>query len=215
MEFPKEIKDIVGNTPYIKDDIGRSEDITYKFENKYILKISIDSNRLLREKQKIDWMKKYIPGPKSLAYVKSDKYNFYLRECLSGDSLISKRFMENPNELVGVISKIVNILKTLDKYQCPFKSNDNEGNEFIHGDLCLPNIYVNSNNDFIGFIDVENAGLGDRWYDYAWLLWSFEYNLKTNKYNEILLNNLGIKFDKNKYDKYIPIENRNELNQYK
>ena len=215
MEFPKEIKSIVGDTPYIKDNIGRSEDITYIFEDKYILKVSTDSNRLLREKEKIDWMIKYIPGPKSLAYVKTEKYHFYLRECLSGDSLISKRFMDNPNELIEILSKIINLLKTLDKYQCPFKSNDNEGNEFIHGDLCLPNIYVNSKNDFIGFIDVENAGLGDRWYDYAWLLWSFEYNLKTNKYNDILLNKFGIKFDKNKYDKYIPKENRDELNQYK
>ena len=215
MDFPKEIKDIVKNTPYIKDNIGRSNDITYIFENKYILKMSTDAKRLLREKQKIDWIRTHIQGPKSLAFVQTDKYNFYIRECLAGDSLICKRFIENPPLLIDIICNIIQILRKLDDYECPFKSVENEGNDFVHGDLCLPNIYVNKNNDFIGFIDVENAGLGDKWFDYAWLLWSFEYNLKTNKYNELLLNKIGIKFDENKYNKYIPLENRNELIKYK
>ena len=215
MEFPKEIKNIVGNIPFKKDNIGRSEDIIYNFENLYILKISSNTSRLQREKEKIDWLSKHIQSPKSLAFVKTDKYSFYLRECLSGDSLISKRFIENPILLIEVISKVINILKSLDKYNCPFKSNENEGNDFVHGDLCLPNIYTNENNEFIGFIDVENAGIGDRWFDYAWLLWSFEYNLKTNKYNELLLNKIGIKMDINKYNKYIPIEERKELDKFK
>ena len=28
------------------------------------------------------------------------------------------------------------------------------GQDFIHGDLCLPNIYVDDNNQFLGFIDL-------------------------------------------------------------
>jgi len=67
----------------------------------------------------------------------------------------------------------------------------------------LPNIYVNENDEFIGFIDLDNAGLGDKWYDYSWLLWSLEYNLKTDKYNRILLDKLNLEFNKDKYDKYI------------
>jgi len=67
----------------------------------------------------------------------------------------------------------------------------------------LPNIYVNENDEFIGFIDLDNAGLGDKWYDYSWLLWSLEYNLKTDKYNQILLDKLNLEFNKDKYDKYI------------
>lgn len=85
---------------------------------------------------------------------------------------------------------------------------DNIGNDFIHGDLCLPNIFVNKNNEFIGFIDLENAGLGDKWYDYSWLLWSLEYNLKSNKYNNILLKKLKLSFNKEKYNMYIPKDYR-------
>ena len=55
---------------------------------------------------------------------------------------------------------------------------------------------------------MDNSGLGDRWYDYSWLLWSLEYNLKTDKYNKVLLDRLGLKFDSEKYDEYIPEDKR-------
>ena len=99
--------------------------------------------------------------------------------------------------------------KKLDKYNCPIKSIDNQGSNFIHGDLCLPNIYVNDDNEIAGFIDLGNSGLGDRWYDYSWIIWSFQYNLKTNKYTKDLLEKLNIEFNEEKYNKYIPKEYQN------
>ena len=66
-------------------------------------------------------------------------------------------------------------------------------------------------NEIIGLIDLDSSGLGDRWFDYAWLLWSFEYNLNTDYYNEQLLNELGIKMDLKKYLAYIPKENIEQL----
>lgn len=72
----------------------------------------------------------------------------------------------------------------------------------------MPNIFVNKDNEFVGFIDLDNSGLGDKWYDYSWLLWSLEYNLKSNKYNKILLNKLKLEFDKEKYNMYIPKDYR-------
>ena len=215
MYFPKEINSIVGNLSYKKDNIGRSDDIIYNFSNKYILKISKNYNRLFREKEKTEWISKFIAGPKSLLFLNDNTYNYYLRECLNGESLISKRFIDNPNLLIDTINKIIIILRSLDDKECPFKSEENDGDDFVHGDLCLPNIFVNDKNEFIGLIDVENAGKGDKWYDYAWLTWSFEYNLKTDKYNKILWDKLGIEFDTNKYKKYIPIENIKELENYK
>ena len=72
--------------------------------------------------------------------------------------------------------------------------------------MCLPNIYFDDNNEFIGFIDLNASGLGDPWIDYAWMLWSLEYNLKTTKYHHLLLEKLNIKFDIDKYNYYIPVE---------
>ena len=86
----------------------------------------------------------------------------------------------------------------------------------------FPNVYNNgsiiseyNNNPFmkiivyliedkvVGFIDLGDSGIGDPWRDYAWSIWSLEYNLKTNKYTNLLLEKLNIKFDKEKFDRYI------------
>lgn len=207
--FPKVINEYIKNLNYTIDTIGRSEDDVYIFEDKYILKVSIDKKRLLREKERIDYLNfNNVPGSRSICYIEENNKGYYLRTCINGDSLINERFINNPDLLVSVLVKVIKVLRELDSVKCPFKSTDNVGNDFIHGDLCLPNIFVNEENEFIGFIDLENSGLGDKWYDYSWLLWSLEYNLKSNKYNKILLNKLKLSFNKEKYDMYIPEEYR-------
>ena len=117
--------------------------------------------------------------------------------------------INNPDLLIEVLVKVIKVLRDLDNIKCPFKSKDNTGTDFVHGDLCLPNIFVNKDNEFIGFIDLDNSGIGDKWYDYSWLLWSLEYNLKSNKYNNNLLNKLKLEFNKEKYNMYIPEDYRN------
>lgn len=203
--FPEEINKIVKGIDYKIDNIGRSKDKVYIFEDKYILKVSDDKDRLKDEKDRIDYLNNCnIPSSKSICYINKDNKYYYLRTLINGDSLINKRFIDNPELLIDTLVPIIKILRKIDNYNCPFKSKDNEGNDFVHGDLCLPNIYVDKNNKFIGFIDLDNAGLGDKWYDYSWLLWSLEHNLKTNKYNKLLLDKLNIEFNKDKYIKYIP-----------
>ena len=207
--FPKIINNYVKNLVYNIDTIGRSEDKVYIFEDKYILKVSSNKERLLREKERVDYLNyNNVPGSRSICFMEEKNKYYYLRTCINGDSLINKRFINNPDLLLTVLVEVVKVLRGLDNLNCPFKSTDNVGNDFIHGDLCLPNIYVNENDEFIGFIDLDNAGLGDKWYDYSWLLWSLEYNLKTDKYNQILLDKLNLEFHKEKYDKYIPREYR-------
>lgn len=206
LELPKEIFDIVKDLNFNKDQIGCSEDSVYLFENQYILKISSDLKLLKREKERVDWLSDKILGSKSVAYVETDRA-YYLRTMIHGDSLSAKRFLDNPLLLIKTIKKVIEVLRGLDQYHCPYYSTDSLGNYFVHGDLCLPNIFVDQQNNFCGFIDLDNAGVGDVWYDYAWLLWSFEYNLKTNHYNNLLLENLGLIMDEQSYLKYIPAEN--------
>lgn len=72
----------------------------------------------------------------------------------------------------------------------------------IHGDYCLPNILV-KNGKINGFVDLGSAGVGDPWRDYAWAIWSLEYNLGIKEYTPLLLEKLGIEFNQEKYDEYI------------
>lgn len=60
----------------------------------------------------------------------------------------------------------------------------------LHGDYCLPNIMLD-NWRFSGFIDLGNAGVGDRHIDLFWATWSLQFNLKTDAYRERFLDAYG------------------------
>ena len=208
MRLPEKINKYVENLEYRYDNIGCSEDKTVLFENKYVLKISSNIEFLKREYDLFDFISSKIHGSKPLEFIIEEDKAYLLRTYIAGDILIADRILCNPNLVIEILVKAINILKSLDDYNCPYNALESDGVDFIHGDLCLPNILVNSQNEVVGFIDVSAGGKGDRWFDYAWMLWSFEYNLKTKKYNDSLLKALGIEFDEEKYNLYIPVEYR-------
>ncbi len=53
----------------------------------------------------------------------------------------------------------------------------------IHGDYCLPNVILNDFR-FSQFIDLGNAGTGDKHIDIFWAIWTLNFNLKTDKYTD-------------------------------
>jgi kanamycin kinase len=60
----------------------------------------------------------------------------------------------------------------------------------LHGDYCLPNIILDDWR-FGGFIDLDNAGVGDRNVDVFWAVWSLFYNLKTDRYRDRFIDAYG------------------------
>ena len=207
--FPEAIRQITGNLSFRADTTGCSGDEVYLFGNELILKVSKDPERLKRERERTDFLRAQgLPGSESVVSLEEGGKSYYLRTLICGDSLIAPRFLENPERLIDALANVVGVLRGLDSVLCPFCSTDNAGNDFVHGDLCLPNIYVNERDEFAGFIDLDNSGRGDRWYDYAWLLWSMQYNLKTDRYCQRLLDKLGIPFERRKYEQYVPEEYR-------
>ena len=67
--FPKEILEYVNGLSFLRNDIGRSSDLVYIFEDIYILKISDNKERLLNEKNKIDYLENKLPVPKSILFM--------------------------------------------------------------------------------------------------------------------------------------------------
>ena len=53
----------------------------------------------------------------------------------------------------------------------------------IHGDYCLPNVILNDFK-FSQFIDLGNAGVGDKHIDIFWGIWTLNFNLKTDKFSD-------------------------------
>jgi len=60
----------------------------------------------------------------------------------------------------------------------------------LHGDYCLPNIILNDWK-LQGFIDLDNAGVGDKHVDVFWALWSLFFNLQTHDYRERFIDAYG------------------------
>jgi len=76
---------------------------------------------------------------------------------------------------------------------------------FTHGDYCLPNIFGNED-EITGFIDLGRAGISDEWQDIALCIRSMRYNFNSNKYDNLLLEKLGIEKNIDKFNYYILLD---------
>ncbi len=200
--FPSEIEKIIGEKDRVEIvDFHRSGDQVFAIEDKFILKISDNVSRLREEYEKDGWISSLVRAPKPIRFILEDGKAYYLREYLKGKNLCADEFIGNPVLLVDLLVKAINILHTTKVSDTKYVI-DKEYNTLIHGDFCLPNILADD--DVIsGFIDLGDSGIGDPWRDYAWCIWSLEYNLKSDAYTGLLLEKLGIEFDKEKFDRYI------------
>ncbi len=189
--FPKEIKKLIDGKKVTRISIGRSDDEVYFIENLYCLKISTDIESLKKEKEVMLFLEEKIPVPKTVEYILENNKAYHLKTMIKGDSLASDKYLLNPMNLIDLLAKALKLFHSVKK----------SDQVFIHGDFCLPNIII-ENNEITGFVDLAAARIGDVWCDYAWAIWSLEYNLKTKEYTNLLLEKLGIDFNQILFDKY-------------
>ena len=60
-----------------------------------------------------------------------------------------------------------------------------------HGDVSMPNVFINENK-LVGFIDVGNAGIRQKWYDITDLYVSIRRNFESQEIADEFLKKLGI-----------------------
>lgn len=165
----------------------RSGDLVYDVDNKYILKVSTNKILLKNEKMNNDLLEDKLPVSKSIIYIEDKDYGYYLKSKINGKPLCDKSYLKKPEKLIDLLCEGIKLFHST---------------KLIHGDFCLPNILVKYNK-IVGFIDLGACRVGDFWEDYAWSIWSLEYNLNTSRYTELYLKKLGIEFDKEKYESII------------
>ena len=178
----------------------RSGDYIYDINNEYILKISKNKERLLKEKEVNDLFYNKLPVSKSILYIEDKEYSFYIKSKIKGTPLY--KYINKPNLVIKLLKEAFDILHKVDVSDINIINYESEGNKLVHGDFCLPNILVYKNR-ISGFIDTEAMGLGDQNLDYYWCIWSFEYNLGSKDYTKELIKELNIKFNNEIYKKYI------------
>ncbi len=87
----------------------------------------------------------------------------------------SRSCMLNADEVFRIASDLKDSLKS---------------STLIHGDFCMPNIMLDDWK-LSGFIDLGNAGIGDKHIDLFWGAWTLNFNLGTEKYRDVFFDSYG------------------------
>lgn len=202
--FPLPIEKYISACPLtLITEAQTSGDTVYKAGEKYILKISSDPGRLSRERRVNDFLQGKVPASETVAYCEENGLCYYLKTCVQGEPILHEH-LSDPVKAAEYLADAMKMYHSIDISGCDLINPDSEGDCFVHGDFCLPNILV-KDGKVSGFIDTEASGIGDPWMDYAWCIWSYEYNLGTDRYTPVLLEKLGITFDREKFDRYLQI----------
>ena len=139
-------------------------------------------------------------GVEVVSYLSEEKDYMVTREA-KGEDALAPQYLADPEKLCEVLAKAMKYLHSrqvegipvsqcMDIYAKGENADKLKQDTFIHGDFCLPNIILD-NWKFSTFIDVGLAGVGDKHIDLYWVLWSLNYNLKTDKYTDYFLELYG------------------------
>lgn len=137
-------------------------------------------------------------GAHVITYISDDK-DYFVTEGVKGED--ATHYLEDPERLCEVFAEAMKYLHGLpvgdipvspcmEQYAALEEGKKLKKDTLIHGDFCFPNIMLD-HWKFSKFIDVGLAGAGDRHIDIYWLLWSLQYNLKTDQYADHFLDLYG------------------------
>lgn len=188
---------------YLKDRINIPEKIFYeKYNDKsYILTKEVKGIKLCDNY----FINKPLEGLKLLIKAINDIYTIDYKDCMIDETIDKKinRFEQiiNKMKIEEINKNLINKFHTKESIIKYIKGNKpKQIIGFTHGKLNLENIVVD-NNENIGFLSVDEAGLSDIYYD----LVSCEISIEKyygKEYIDIFYNELGIEKDNNKSEYY-------------
>ena len=195
-DFPEELRYIFrGGNVY---DSSCSPDMRVLYSDLgYYVKIA-ERSRLKKEAEMARLFAEKKLGPEMVSYLSADRDYMVTRSAEGEDAL---HFLESPEALCEAFCEGMKRLHrmpiegiptsvSMDAYAAEKEGGIIRCDTFIHGDFCLPNVMLKGG-EFSSFIDVGQAGVGDRHIDIFWLIWSLNYNLGTNKYMDYIFELYG------------------------
>jgi kanamycin kinase len=177
------------------------------------------------EAQRLRWAHQFVSVPEVLEYGSNDSGAWLVTSALPGESAISQRWKADPGTAVRVAGSALRRLHdALPVSDCPFdwsietrrrsvhpsKTTDPNLSEtapgadrlvVCHGDACVPNTLIASNGTFVGYVDLGDLGVADRWADLAVATWSTEWNYGPG-WEDLYLKSYGVEPDLDRIDFY-------------
>lgn len=197
-DFPKELHSVfMGAKVY--DSSSHPTMTTLYSDLGYYVKIA-EKGALKKEAELAKLFEEKEMGVEVVSYLSADRDYMVTREA-KGEDALAPQYLDNPEKLCEVLAEAMNYLHSrpiddapvslcMDSYVKAENGNKLKQDTFIHGDFCLPNVILDDWK-FSTFIDVGLAGAGDKHIDLYWVLWSLNYNLKTDKYTDYFLELYG------------------------
>ena len=241
-QLPKTIAEKIGDRTYLPDEIGRSDSSVLLFDD-MVLKIEKTGVTSDREYRILQWLDGKLPVPQVIAFERADGYNYLLMTKLTGTMACD--MTQDPQTIVKGLAAGLRMLWAIGITDCPCRMTVSEKLDevkkrmdhtkktdcemmytyleahlpeedpvFSHGDYCLPNIFLKGEIP-VGFLDLGQAGIADRWQDIYWCVWSMRYNfceffgIGTAEYDrlqDLLFEELGMEYDAEKLRWYQTLE---------
>lgn len=195
-DFPKSLHHILAQSTIYDTSCRSSATVLYS-DLGYYIKID-DEGKLRREAEMIEYFSRMEMGLKLVSYLSEDK-DYMVTQSARGED--ATHYRDDPKRLCEALADAMKRLHSMPIEGVPISicmeayadlkdSSNLKCDTLIHGDFCLPNVML-ENYEFTSFIDLGQAGAGDKHIDLFWALWSLEYNLKTDRYNDYFLDLYG------------------------
>ncbi|MDO4740870.1 MAG: phosphotransferase [Eubacteriales bacterium] len=209
LKLPEGIRRKMGDLHAQAEDIGRSGAQVVRAEEMF-LKIDAEGKLARAAAMQEYFAKKRLSAP-LIAYEQSGGRDFLLVRAVPGEYACSGEMLREPQKLAALLGETMRMLHETDAADCPLcdaneraeamyeAEHDGRAHEgagllrkeaLVHGDHCLPNVFF-ENGRFSGYIDLGDAGIGDRHLDICCALWSLGYNTKSERWRGTLLDAYG------------------------
>ncbi len=136
-------------------------------------------NSLRDEALRLEWLGDRLPVPEVVAFGSRGGYEFLLTRSVPGTPAHDRSAGRDRQEVASLMGRALKVFHSVPTEGCPFRhpvvGPTSEGDEvLVHGDYCLPNVLLDG--DRFHYLDVGEAGIGDRYVDIVAAIWSLRHN---------------------------------------
>lgn len=136
-------------------------------------------NSLRDEAMRLEWLGCRLPVPRVLASGSGGGYQFLPTKSVSGVPAHDRSAGWDRQEIASLVGQAMRKFHSVPIVGCPFRHpvvgpTTKEDEVLVHGDYCLPNVLFEA--DRCHYLDVGEAGVGDRYIDIIAGIWSLRHN---------------------------------------